>query len=237
MSLINEIVSWANSELPDWQREAVKRLLDQESLTSEDQEQLYNLFKKSHSLLEIDQELPSMEPIELSDGLGDSGTKHTIILKKIQEIKNVNALPQNCKLPFAHTGLTVIYGENAAGKSGYARILKKSCFARDDSEKILGNVFAKSLSGPPEAIVKLSVDGHDEFPKWIEGQQKPEILANICVFDSKCSRIIIDEKNVASYLPYGGDIFQKLSAIVKDFKRRIDEEKPKQEKPVISDLA
>ncbi len=236
MSLINEIVSWANSELADWQREAVKRLLDQDSLTSEDQEQLYNLFKKSHSLLEIDQELPSMEPIELSDGLGDSGTKHTIILKKIQEIKNVNALPQNCELSFAHTGLTVIYGENAAGKSGYARILKKSCFARDDSEKILGNVFAKSLSESPEAIVKISVDSRDEFPKWIEGQQRTEILANICVFDSKCARIIIDEKNVASYLPYGGDIFQKISAIVKDFKRRIEKEKPIPLKPEISDL-
>jgi len=62
------------------------------------------------------------------------------------------------------------------------------------------------------------------------------VLANICVFDSKCARVIIDEKNEASYLPYGADVFQKLAAIIQEFKTKLEKEKPSPLKPEISDL-
>ena len=96
--------------------------MTQESLTSEDQEHLYGLFKKSCALLETDTGLLPSKPLKKEEILGTSGKKQVIILKSIREIKNVNAIPDNSELPFAHEGLTVIYGENAAGKSGYTRI-------------------------------------------------------------------------------------------------------------------
>lgn len=236
MSIIDSIITWVNTDLPDWQREAVRRLLTQESLTIEDHEYLYNLCKKGHGLLETDKELPVSGTLKKEEILGTSEVNQAIVLKKIQGIRNVNALPDNSELSFAHKWLTVIYGENGAGKSGYARILKRACFARHDKEIIHRNIFDPNLSGPAEATFKLGLVAQEEFSKWTDGQQRQAMLANICVFDSKCARVIIDEKNEASYLPYGADVFQKLAAIVQEFKNKLEREKPLPLKPEISDL-
>lgn len=235
MTMIEKIITWTNTELPDWQKEAVRKLLTQELLSSEDNEQLYNRFKMDYGIFESETTLPASQPLKEEEILGDPGASVVVVLKRIQNIKNVNALPDEAELPFAHKGLTVIYGENGAGKSGYARIFKKACFARDDKEEIRSNIFCES-SGQAEAIFKMSINSQDKSIKWINGQQKPVLLANICVFDSKCARIIIDEQNELSYLPYGADVFQKLSAIIQDFKKRLEGEKPNQAKPEISDL-
>ncbi len=236
MSIIDSIIIWANTDLPDWQREAVRRLLTQVSLIPEDLEQLYDLCKKSYGLMEIDKGLPVPGTLKKEEIIGTSEANQAIVLKKIQAIKNVNALLDNSELSFTHKWLTVIYGENGAGKSGYARILKKACFARHDKEIIHRNIFKSNLSGPAEATFKLGLDSREEFSKWTDGQQRQAVLANICVFDSKCARVIIDEKNEASYLPYGADVFQKLAAIVQAFKIKLEKEKPVPLKPEISDL-
>ena len=210
--------------------------MTQEFLTSEDHEYLYNLCQKGHGLLETDKELPVPGTLKKEEILGTSEANQAVVLKKIQGIRNVNALPDNSELSFAHKWLTVIYGENGAGKSGYARILKRACFARHDKEIIHRNIFDPNSSGPAEATFKLGLDLEEKFFKWTDGQQRQAVLANLCVFDSKCTRVIIDEKNEASYLPYGADVFQKLVAIVQEFKNKLEREKPAPVKPEISDL-
>ena len=52
----------------------------------------------------------------------------------------MTALAREQTLEFQPAGLTVIYGDNASGKSGYARILKKVCRARAAEKPILPNV-------------------------------------------------------------------------------------------------
>jgi ABC-type multidrug transport system ATPase subunit len=61
-----------------------------------------------------------------------------ISLDSIFHHKGVNALAEDQSLKFGKN-LTVVYGDNGAGKTGYIRILKDSCRARGQ-EKILGNV-------------------------------------------------------------------------------------------------
>ena len=57
--------------------------------------------------------------------------------------KGVNALAEDQTLKFA-PGLTIVYGDNGAGKTGYIRILKQACRARGQ-EEILGNVVSGAL--------------------------------------------------------------------------------------------
>ncbi len=52
--------------------------------------------------------------------------------------RGVNALAEDQTLKFG-PNLTVIYGDNAAGKAGYIRILKSACRARGQ-EQVLGKV-------------------------------------------------------------------------------------------------
>ena len=48
-----------------------------------------------------------------------------VTLRAIRGAENVNALKPGERLTFDKAGLTVVYGDNGSGKSGYARILKK----------------------------------------------------------------------------------------------------------------
>ncbi|HYP91094.1 MAG TPA: hypothetical protein VEQ59_23170 [Polyangiaceae bacterium] len=72
------------------------------------------------------------------------------LLVSVGQVRNVNALRPDQTLKFGPQ-LTVVYGDNAAGKSGYCRVLKKVYRARvvDD---ILGDVRSEvPAEGKPTA--------------------------------------------------------------------------------------
>jgi hypothetical protein len=64
-------------------------------------------------------------------------------LISIKGVANVNRLAENQELTFAPEGLTVVYGKNGSGESGYARILQSMVRARRRAD-ILPDVFAES---------------------------------------------------------------------------------------------
>ncbi|NAV69341.1 ATP-binding protein, partial [Salmonella sp. zj-f50] len=55
-----------------------------------------------------------------------------ISLVSIKNPTAINALASQQELFFQPAGLTVIYGDNGSGKSGYVRILKHACRSRDE---------------------------------------------------------------------------------------------------------
>ena len=61
--------------------------------------------------------------------------------------------------------LTVVYGDNAAGKTGYIRILKSACRARG-AEQILGNVTGSSAPRTPSVAIKYFVGDDPEAKEW-----------------------------------------------------------------------
>ena len=114
---------------------------------------------------------------------------------------------------------------------------KRACNARDKRDEVFGNIFGEVPNKKPRAKIKIdSGDGLDIFPEWEEGKQGPAILSKIAVFDSKCARILIDERNEYQYKPYGTHIFEDLVKLLEEFKAKISAEQPKPEKPIITDL-
>ena len=230
MTTLETIIRWAESDLPAWQSDAVRRLLSQDALSDDDKNDILRMLKAGAGLK--DDKTPFPTPTPVSAGAVSSAPKAetAVTLKAIQELKSVNAIPDGASLCFGHQGLTVVYGENGAGKSGYARVLKRACRARDINERLLPNIFGLVAAVPAEASFKISVDGgSDQSIKWQDGQAADPILTNIAVFDSKCARIIVDEKNQAQYLPYGADVFESLVQLLDWLRNQLHEEKPKPE--------
>jgi len=58
----------------------------------------------------------------------------TIILKDVSALTHVNRIAPNQSLAFSETGMSVIYGGNGTGKSGYVRVMKQACRCRDQAE-------------------------------------------------------------------------------------------------------
>ncbi len=228
MTALEQIVKWAETELPDWQSDAVRRLLTQGALTDGDSQELLLMVKSGYGLVPDGPRVPVPQPLGKGLISGAPDTRVRVTLKAVKNLQNVNAIPDGSELPFGHVGLTAVYGENGAGKSGYARVLKRACRARDTKERILPNVYDASSEVVANATFKLSVDDStDQEVSWVDGKSNSDdILTNISVFDSKCARVIVDERNQATYEPYGAHVFQGLVDVLDWIKGQIDREMP-----------
>ena len=159
-----ELLKWS-SRLPNWQRDALRRLWTQDEMSEKDEGDILKLLKNEHELFVDSQE--ALKPIPLTkDHIGSSAIHDQItVLKSISDLENVNALCPNQTLNFGASGITVIYGDNATGKSGYSRVLKRSCRARGTEEVIYPNVYkGNHTPAPAKAIFNAVSYTHLTLP-------------------------------------------------------------------------
>ncbi|MCU7940950.1 MAG: ATP-binding protein [gamma proteobacterium symbiont of Bathyaustriella thionipta] len=123
----------------------------------------------------------------------------TIILKEMHKLNNVNRIAPNQKLTFSDSGMTVIYGGNGTGKSGYVRVMKQACRSRDQLEIVHTNANdPASARLTPSAIFKIEKQGNVKNIDWERGGTPPALLSVISVFDSRCARsYLTSEQDVA----------------------------------------
>ena len=113
-----DILKWS-ADLPGWQRDALRRLCSQTKLEPADIAALVAVCKGGNPAAPLDE-----------SHIRDPAASHAVVsLGALHGLSNVNALAPGERLSFGKTGLTVIYGDNGAGKSGYARVLKQPCRA------------------------------------------------------------------------------------------------------------
>ena len=227
MTAIDEVIEWAEKDLQPWQQDAVRRMLTLEELTDTDKTDLLNMLKEKHGLLGDNVICPKPNTVIKGQISGVPNSKVGIVLKRLDKVKNVNAIPDESFIPFGHEGLTGIYGENGAGKSGYVRVLKRACSAKASIEPIHPNVFSNKPFGPSSAILKIGVAGKEDIEiNWKDGAAKEDILTNIFVFDSKEAAVIVDDEKDVSFLPYGTKVFSQLTSLLKEFREILTKEKP-----------
>jgi energy-coupling factor transporter ATP-binding protein EcfA2 len=222
ISIIQEIQEWSKT-IPDWQQDAISRLFFKGALDVEDYSELYALLKASQGIA-----LPhGLKAQKLAADQVPAAPPHGKLVKlvTIKNLANVNALADGQSLEIAENGLTVIYGANGSGKSGYSRVLKKACRARDQSEDILPDAkLPPGKTGKPCASFDLLVDGKPTEVKWVYGQPSPDLLSSIAIFDAHCARAYIDDQDDFSYVPYGLDILEGLAKACNHLKIMLDNE-------------
>jgi hypothetical protein len=221
MSVLQEIVSWAQ-DLPPWEADAISRLLSKPDLTADDYEDLLALLKAEHGIPDPKKRVPTKLDANIAPVPSQSSGQ--VRLRAIKNLVRVNAIAEAHTLPIGAHGLTVIYGDNGAGKSGYSRVLKKACRARDQGDPILPNANKPIGGGPAEADFEITVNGAAEGCHWINGKAAPPELSSIAIFDSRCARAYLDTENDFSYVPYGLDVFESLALVCRGLKTMVDTE-------------
>jgi hypothetical protein len=195
-------------------------------LSEADIDELTLMCKKAHGLKDHANSAPNPLPLDENHIPMEPETDAPVVLTAILDIKNVNALAPGQPLSFAPNGLTVIYGDNASGKSGYVRILKKVCRARHIDAKIWPNVFNAYTGVPASARIEFSVD-QTAAPTldWQDPDSGPKELSSISVFDSACASVYVTQDNEVAYAPLGLDLFEKLANTCVKVKGKLEEEK------------
>ncbi|MEI7856854.1 MAG: hypothetical protein WCH85_05045 [Methanomicrobiales archaeon] len=219
MSILQEILTWSE-DLADWQSDAIARLFTKPNISPEDINDLYALLKKEHGIIDAEERVAKRLTEDQISKPAPSGTRVDLLC--VKNLNRVNALANNQQLSFSAKGLTVIYGDNGSGKSGYSRVLKKVCRARDQSEPILPNANFPPQAGKAEATFEINVSGVVKEEKWVEGKPADDILSTIAIFDHRCARAYVDEEDDFSYVPYGLDIFEGLANVCRQLKEKID---------------
>mgnify|MGYP001182460732 CR=1 FL=1 len=227
MTILSEILDWATAQ-EDWKQDIVRRILSFGEYTDKDVKEIaeivlaQNGYRKSSSIKAI--------PINRSDFTSiERASSSKVVLRKLESPTNVNALTSDSKLQFALDGLTIVYGENGVGKSGYSRLLKSCCKARS-VDSVLPNVFDDQSS--TQASVKLEFSENENVIQyeWSNTAEGNEFLQQIVVYDNKCGKIQVTDKNELIYLPSGTDIFKKIIDCISEVKNILSNEKPKEVK-------
>lgn len=223
MTILRDIYSWSK-DLPPWQQDAIARLYIERSLSADDLEDLYALAKLEAGIPDAKGRQPKkFQDTQLAP---PSNPVRLVQLAGIKGLDNVNALARGARIPISLAGMTVIYGENGTGKSGYSRVFKHACRARDCREPVLPNAnLARKETGVASAVFEAIVDGVAVDLPWNFGKPSPEPLAEISIFDTHCARAYIDNQGDFSYAPYGLDILEGLVGICNKLKIRATQEK------------
>jgi hypothetical protein len=134
-TVLETILDWSKNR-PLWQRDALRRIVANGRLTDADIGELVELCKQCAREGEL-----KAKPLDAAHLPANPGQVGAVSLLSIADVIGVNNLAAGQTLGFEANGLTIIYGDNGAGKSGYARILKRACRARH-AGSIEANVYA-----------------------------------------------------------------------------------------------
>lgn len=175
---INDFEKWLNGRNA-WLQTAAKQLIDNKRLPNEgelaDLVRLCKLEAAKQSDLGF---------LKVAPGAFSAGTLQRVVrVEEVTQVFGVNAIKLGASLPFSAGNLTVIYGQNGSGKSGFARLLKQLCGSRSKDE-IRPNVFSDK-EHTCSAQCRITIDGNPVDINWHLGAEPHAMLKYAQVFDSK----------------------------------------------------
>lgn len=224
MSVTEEVLSFITTREP-WQQDVIRRLWIQAEFTEQDYDDALRMLKAQHGLI-AEEGAPTPEPLTADQLPYRATVVPKTILNSMADIKNTNRLAKGQTLRFGIDGVTIIYGDNGSGKSGYCRVLKKMCRVRKGGEeKICGNVFEANAHPPAEATVGFTEENAPlQTVSWCDGAGVPDSMSLISVFDSRTVPIYANQQNEIEFLPEGLDLLPRLGHVCKELAGRLDVE-------------
>lgn len=215
MTLEEKIVAWGNQR-SDWQRYLLKRIADGKTFTETDYDELVEDI--------LAQRIPDTN-LDLQSVSFTSTGSQTVRLISIEKVHHINALETPDPLTFDPLGITIIYGDNGAGKSGYARLLKCITRARHQ-EDILSDVFRDESDIKPSASFKIQIKDIENKIRTEESFMWPD--SNITeshqmlFYDTACCDEYINTESDFPYRPTAFLIMDRLIEACSAVRSRID---------------
>ncbi|WP_396909911.1 AAA family ATPase [Mycolicibacterium sp.] len=210
------LAQFANDQ-DEWVRLVVRDVLDTgESLDAERIDEIYRLFRQEKLLDE--RTAPTVPPLTL--GFSDLEPAEPLVIEMLSDVLGVNALTSGAVIE-PDESLTILFGENGTGKTGYSRIFKALASSRTADEVILGNIESTAVQ-PQSASVKYRLGGHADTLIW-RGERGVVPFTRMSIFDSPCVNFHVDDDLEYTYVPAALALFNHVIAGLKDVQSKIDD--------------
>lgn len=209
------LVEWANDQ-DHWVRRVVQEALSTRLELPE------SVLAEVYRALLAEKELEpraveEMPPLVATDG--ETETLDPFRLTRLADLQGVNALEPKQEIRF-NGKLTVLFGENACGKTGYVRVLKAVAAVRA-SEPVLGNVHDVALK-PQQARLGYRIgDGEEETYDWA-GASSVSPFTSMTVFDTVAVAIHVDEDLTYTYTPRDVALFRHVADAIDAVRGRLE---------------
>ncbi|WP_312398396.1 AAA family ATPase [Sphingobacterium sp.] len=212
--LSSEIKAFAEN-LPYWSKYLAERILSGQVILEDDIEKSYNWL-----LEDLGIQNPSERPaISLQIGSSLSGQYiNDLKIVRLENIEGVNALMEDQKIDFGDQ-LTIVYGTNGSGKSGYTRLLKQVFYSKSP-EQILQNIHLESGHKPVNA--KFTFSSSLGESSYLYAQKSDAVFRQFSVFDGKSVIRHLDQKNEFEFRPAGLAFFADYSEAIIKVEQRIN---------------
>ena len=223
MPILNDIIDWVENKPEFWQV-AIDRLIRNNNLTDTDISELKQICKTNAGLSDF--AFTSVDFDALRNFALNTTSSDNITISKVHNIENINALASTNILEFSPLGLTVVYGDNGAGKSSYVGILKHVCNTRGNKPKIIGNLYSPTTyNNDKKAEVEFSKDGTNfESVSLVNGVVNNLTLKSVDVFDASSANHYIENEDEIAFIPQGLSIIEKFASGIKKIEEALNAE-------------
>lgn len=212
-ALLIDISKWINKR-STWQRNIFKRLAREEEIPDS---YIAQIAKQLTDGKQIDLEQPEVSITDLTESSGEFDSPKLV---SIGNLKAINALLGDQTLTFEQSGITVIYGDNGSGKSGYARILKRISGAQHQ-EEILTNVFENSTETQSAEVTYLD-DDQQSTEVWTQNH-KIGRLKQIHFYDEACGNHCLQKETELTYRPSALTLLDNFAKQIERVSNEFDE--------------
>lgn len=177
----DDFETWLTTR-PKWLQTAARMLIDSKRQLTHAEIQSLTRLCKLEAKEEADPGFLTVTPGTLSQ----AANRPLLRIDEILDVHGLNAIKPGANLPFGKTNLSVIYGQNGTGKSGFSRLLKQICGSRSKDE-IHSNVFDPAPTAC-RAHFRVSIDGKPADVHWDIPSGPHKALRHAQVFDSKAAQ-------------------------------------------------
>ncbi|TNF48822.1 MAG: hypothetical protein EP305_04425 [Bacteroidetes bacterium] len=198
-TLETEVKKFADG-LPYWAKFLAEKILCGNTISENDIDTSCS-YLLEHLKLKEETEKPEIEIDYNAENAGNY--KSDLLLTKLENVEGVNALTENQTIEFS-PNLTIIYGANGSGKSGYVRLLK-TVFYSKAPENILPNVHIDNGHKAIDAKFTFK-SSNTEIPLGFSDKDNAE-FEQFAVFDGNSVLKHLENRNEFEFRPAGLSFF------------------------------
>lgn len=209
-----DVRNWLRQQ-SDWLQQAAEILLACGSAADEDVRGLAERLKTAEG-----QQVGATRSF---NALGPAAASTTRLrLVEIGDISGIENLNPRRPLAFGEGNLSVIYGHNGSGKSGYTRVLKRAC-GKPRAAELKPNVFDAAPANR-KCRIAYEVDGAKRDSIWSASGPPIEELRAVDIFDADAASFYLNKETAVTYTPAAVALFEALASLCDRIKAQLDAE-------------
>lgn len=186
--------------LPNWAKFLAEKILTGNAISDNDIDTSHTYLLEQ---LKLKDETEQTE-ISIDYNAENSGNYKTdLLLTKLENVEGVNALTENQIIEFS-PNLTIVYGANGSGKSGYVRLLKDVFYSKAP-EPILPNIHIDNGHKPINAKFTFKSNNAENSLEYADKENAE--FEQFAVFDGNSVLKHLESKNEFEFRPAGLSFF------------------------------